>query len=150
MLILTWKQHWIQLYISKYCTSEKGWIQIRFVADNSGEVTPFDWYNAWVSISFKVNKTADSGNIAANDHSGIVNGSYSFLKNFDVKLNSKRVYDFSEANHAVKIKNLLQYSPVYAESTATNEFFYLNTNRNNNRNNRRTGCKNQLKPTELQ
>ena len=83
-----------------------------------------------MSISFKVNKTADGSNIAANDHSGIVNGSYSFLKNFDVKLNSKKVYDCKEANHAVKIKNLLQYSPVYAESTATNEFFYLNSNRN--------------------
>ena len=55
-------------------------------------------------INFKVNKTADSGNIAANDHSGIVNGSYSFLKNFDVKLNSKKVYDCNEANHAVKVK----------------------------------------------
>ena len=55
---------------------------------------------------------------------------YSFLKFFDVKLNSKMVYDCNETNHAVKIKNLLQYSPVYAESTATNEFFYLNTNRN--------------------
>ena len=55
-----------------------------------------------MSINFKVNKTADSGNIAANDDSGIVNGSYSFLKNFDVKLNSKKVYDFNEANHAVK------------------------------------------------
>ena len=83
-----------------------------------------------MSINFKVNKTADSDNIAANDHSDIVNGSYLFLKNFDVKLNSKKVYDFNEANHAVKIKNLPQYIPVYAESTATNEFFYLNSNRN--------------------
>ena len=83
-----------------------------------------------MSISFKVNKTADGSNIAANDHSGIVNGSYSFLKNFDVKLNSKKVYYCNEANHAFKIKNLLQYSPVYAESTATNEFSYLDTNRN--------------------
>ena len=52
------------------------------------------------------------------------------MKKFDVKLNSKKVYDCKEANHAVKIKNLLQYSPVYAESTATNEFSYLDTNRN--------------------
>ena len=73
---------------------------------------------------------ADSGNIAENDHSDIVNGSYSFLKNFDVKLYSKKVYDFNEANEPVKIKNLLQYIPVYAESTATDEFFYLNSNRN--------------------
>ena len=26
----------------------------RFVADNSGEVTPFDWYNARISLDFKV------------------------------------------------------------------------------------------------
>ena len=65
-----------------------------------------------MSINFKVNKTADSGNISANDRSGIVNGSYSFLKNFDVKLNSKKVYDCKEANHAVKIKicsNIVQF-----------------------------------------
>ena len=73
MMFLTWKQH---------CASVKGWIQIRFVADNSGEVTPFDWHNARMSINFKVNKTADGGNIAANDHSGIVNGSYSFFEKF--------------------------------------------------------------------
>ena len=65
-----------------------------------------------MSINFKVNKTADSGNISANDRSGIVNGSYSFLKNFDVKLNSKKVYDCKEANHAFKIKicsNIVQF-----------------------------------------
>ena len=26
----------------------------RFVVDNSGEVTPFDWYNARISLDFKV------------------------------------------------------------------------------------------------
>ena len=29
---------------------------LRFVADNKGEVTPFDWYNARLSVDFKVNK----------------------------------------------------------------------------------------------
>jgi len=36
----------------------------RFVADNSGEITPCDWYNSRLSISFKVNKLADGANIA--------------------------------------------------------------------------------------
>ena len=31
----------------------------RFVVDNSGEVTPFDWFNARLGVSFKVNKLAD-------------------------------------------------------------------------------------------
>ena len=101
----------------------------RFVVDNSGEVTPFDWYNARLGISFKVNKLADGGNIAGNDHNGIVNSIHSFIKNFDIKLNGKKVYDCNDANHCVNIKSLLEYSPVYAQSTATNEFFHLDTSR---------------------
>jgi len=53
-----------------------------FVSDNSGEVTPFDWYNARLGISFKVNKLADGANIAGNDHNGIVNSIHSFIRNF--------------------------------------------------------------------
>ena len=101
----------------------------RFVVDNSGEVTPFDWYNSRLGISFKVNKLADGANIAAEDHNGIVNSIHSFIKNFDIKLNGKKVYDCNDANHCVNIKSLLEYSPVYAQSTATNEFFHLDTSR---------------------
>ena len=50
----------------------------RFVVDNSGEVTPFDWYNARISLDFKVNWLANAGNIALADHNRIVNGSCSF------------------------------------------------------------------------
>ena len=102
----------------------------RFVVDNTGEVTPFDWYNARISLDFKVVLLANGGNIALADHNGIVNGSYSFLKHFDIKLNGKKVYDCNDANHAVNIKNLLEYSPSYADKTASNEFFYLDTSRN--------------------
>ena len=101
----------------------------RFVVDNTGEVTPFDWYNARISIDFKVVLLAAGGNIAADDHNGIVNGSYSFLKHFDIKLNGKKVYDCNDANHAVNIKNLLEYNPAYVKQTASNEFFYLDTTR---------------------
>ena len=101
----------------------------RFVVNNSGEVTPFDWYNARISLDFKVNLLANGGNIALADHNGIVNGSYSFLKHFDIKLNGKKLHDCNDANHAVNIKNLLEYSPSYAEKTASNEFFYLDTSR---------------------
>ncbi|CAH3142293.1 unnamed protein product, partial [Porites evermanni] len=102
----------------------------RFVVDNSGEVTPFDWYNARISLDFKVVLLANGGNIAVADHNGIVNGSYSFLKHFDIKLNGKKVYDCNDANHAVNIKNLLEYSPAYASKTASSEFFFLDTTRN--------------------
>ena len=62
----------------------------RFVVDNSGEVTPFDWYNARISLDFKVVLLANGGNIAVADHNGIVNGSYSFLKHFDIKLIARK------------------------------------------------------------
>ena len=101
----------------------------RFVVDNTGEVTPFDWYNSRIIVNFKVVLAANGGNIAAEDHNGIVNGSHSLINNFKVNLNGKKVYDLNDANHCVNIKNLLEYSPSYAESTATNEFFYLDTNR---------------------
>ena len=101
----------------------------RFAVDNSGEVTPLDWFNSRLGISFKVNKLADGANIANEDHNGIVNSIHSFIKNFDIKLNGKKVYDCNDANHSVNIKSLLEYSPVYTQSTATNEFFHLDTSR---------------------
>ena len=101
----------------------------RFVCDNSGEVTPLDWYNARLGISFKVNKLADGANIAVDDHNGIVNSIHSFIKNFDIKLNGKKVYDCNDANHCVNIKSLLEYSPAYIQSTGTNEFFHIDTTR---------------------
>ena len=99
----------------------------RFVADNTGEVTPFDWYNSRISVGFKVQKM-DNTAVAAGDRNGIVNGSHSLLKDIDITLNGRKVYDCNDANHSVNIKSLLEYSPSYVESTATNEFFYLDAN----------------------
>ena len=45
---------------------------LRFVADNTGESTPFDCYNARLSMDFKVNKLADGGNIAVADHLSLI------------------------------------------------------------------------------
>ena len=53
---------------------------MKFVADNSGETTPFDWYNARLSVNFKVDKLADHAAIAVNDYIGTVNGSNSLIK----------------------------------------------------------------------
>ena len=63
---------------------------IRFVADNTGEATPFDWYNARLSVEFKVDKLANAAVLATNDHNGIVNGSNSFIKKAEHHLKWKR------------------------------------------------------------
>ena len=100
----------------------------RFVADNAGEVSPFDWYNARLETDFKVVKIADGGNLAADDHNGIVNGSHSLINEITVNINGIQVYNCNYANHCVNIKNLLEYDRSYTK-TATNQFYYLDTSR---------------------
>ena len=101
----------------------------RFVVDNSGESTPFDWYHARFNVDINLEKLADGADVAANDHNGIVNSAFSLIKKLNVKMNGVDVYDCSEANQATNIKNLLEYSQGYSKSQGTNEFFYIDTNR---------------------
>ena len=102
---------------------------MKIVADNSGETTPFDWYNARLSVNFKVDKLADGANIALNDNIGTVNGSNSLIKKIQVRAEGREVYDCDYANHCVNIKNLLEYNPSYAKSVGTNEFYFPDTSR---------------------
>ena len=103
---------------------------IKIVADNTGETTPFDWYNARLSVDFKVDKLADHVALAVDDHNGMVNGSNTLIKKLNVTANGRPVYDCDYANHCVNIKNLLEYNPSYAKSVGTNEFYFLDTTRN--------------------
>ena len=107
---------------------------LRFVADNTGEATPFDWYNARFSVDFKVNQLANGANLDADgDNMGIVNGSSSFIEKLTILANGRDVYSCNYANHVVNIKNLLEYNPSYVESVAGNEFYYLDTTRHDER-----------------
>ena len=60
---------------------------------------------------------------------GMVNGSNSLTEKLTILANGRDVYSCNYANHVVNIKNLLEYNPSYAESIATNEFYYLDTSR---------------------
>ena len=102
---------------------------LKIVADNSGETTPFDWYNARLSVNFKVDKLADHAAIALNDNIGTVNGSNSLIKTIQVRAEGREVYDCDYANHCVNIKNLLEYNPSYAKSIGTNEYYFPDTSR---------------------
>ena len=105
---------------------------LKMVADNSGETTPFDWYNARLSVNFKVDKLVDHAAIAVNDNIGTVNGLYSLIKKIQVKAEGREVYDCDYANHCVNIKNLLEYNPSYAKRVGTNEYYFLDTSRRSN------------------
>ena len=101
----------------------------KFFVDNSEETTPLDWYHARFNVNFKLVLLANGGNIAVDDHNGMVNSAHSFIKKLIVKMNGNDVYTCSEANHVTNIKNLLEYSQGYSKSQGTNEFFYTDTNR---------------------
>ena len=105
---------------------------LKIVADNSGETTPFDWYNARLSVNFKVDKLADHAAIALNDNIGTVNGSNSLIKKIQVRAEGREVCDCDYANHCVNIKNLLEYNPSYAKSVGTNEYYFPDTSRHAN------------------
>ena len=79
-------------------------------------------------MDFKVSLLA-GGNLAAEDHNGIVNGSNSFIKKLTILANGKEVYSCNEANHVANIKNLLEYNSSYAKSIGTKEFYYPDTSR---------------------
>ena len=101
----------------------------RFVADNTGEATPFDWFNARISADFKV-QLLDGTNFNNNNlKSGVVNGSSSLIQKLGILANGRDVYSCNYANHVVNIKNLLEHNPSYVDSVATNEFYYLDTTR---------------------
>ena len=127
---------------------------LKFVADNTGETTPFDWYNARISMDFKVEKhdgtdfaigdhVDDDSILVANiaditayeaDQMGIVNGANSFISRLSVLANGRELYQCNYANHCVNIKNLLEYNKTYADSVATNEFYFLDTSTSANKN----------------
>ena len=100
-----------------------------FVADNSGEVPPFDWYNARIIVDFNVQLLADGANIAVDDHNGIVNGSHSLINRLKVETNGQKIYDSDNCNQAVNIKNLLDYTRQFSKDMGTNQLFFLDTNR---------------------
>ena len=102
---------------------------LRFVADNTGEATPFDWYNARLSVDFKVDKISNAAALTLTDHNGIVNGSNSFIQKLSITVNGRRGYSCYYANHCVNIKNFLEYNTSYAKSIRTNEFYFLDTTR---------------------
>ena len=102
---------------------------LKTVVDNSGETTPFEWYNARLSVDFKVDKLADHAAIVVGDTIGTVNGSNTLIKKIKVIAEGREVYDCDYANHCVNIKNLLEYNTSYAKSVGTNEYYFLDTTR---------------------
>ena len=101
----------------------------KFVVDGKS----LDWYNARLSLYFKLTKI-NGNNVIINDKNGMVNGASSFIKKISFSINGKEVYQCNSANHVVNIKNLLEFDTSYLETVASNEFYFLDTTNSPNRN----------------
>ena len=92
-----------------------------------------DWYNARLSLYFKLTKLNGTA-ITPTDKNGIVNGVNSFIKKISFGINGREVYQCNSPNHVVNIKNLLEFDTSYAETIGSNEFYYLDTTNSPNKN----------------
>ena len=101
----------------------------KFVVDSES----LDWYNARLSMYFKLTKLIGR-NVIIDDKNGIVDGASSFVKKISFSINGKEIYQCNSVNHVVNIKNLIEYNTSYAETIASNEFYYLDTTNSPNRN----------------
>ena len=86
----------------------------------------FDWYNAYFEVDFKVVQDENAEYLAATPIA-MINDAASLIADMQVKQNGKTVYDSNNLYRVTNIKNLLTISQDYANSSATSEYFYLDT-----------------------
>ena len=87
----------------------------------------FDWYNAYLDITFKVIKFADGTGYEAVNAVAMIIGAASLISVLRVKQNGKVVYDGTNLFRVTNIRDLLEMSRDYAETTGTSEYFHLDT-----------------------
>ena len=86
----------------------------------------FDWFNAYFEVDFKVVQEANADYLAA-VRIAMINDAASLIADMQVKQNGKTVYDSNNLYRVTNIKNLLTMSQDYANTSATSEYFYLDT-----------------------
>ena len=102
--------------------------QHRFIIDNTAEINPIDWYNAFFEVEFKLVKLADNAtNFAAADMCTMNNG-LSLIKEIRVLSEGESVYNNNiSANEGANLLTLLNYTKSYTDSVGSDQFFNLDT-----------------------
>ena len=101
--------------------------QHRFIIDNTAEINPIDWYNAFFEVEFKLVKLADAANFVAADKCTMNNG-LSLIKEIRVLSEGESVYNNNiSANEGANLLTLLNYTKSYADSVGSDQFFYIDT-----------------------
>ena len=86
----------------------------------------FDWFSAYFEVDFKVVQESNA-NYLATVRIAMINDAASLIADMQVKQNGKTVYDSNNLYKVTNIKNLLTMSQDYTNSSATSEYFYLDT-----------------------
>ena len=106
--------------------------QHRFIIDNTAEINPIDWYNAFFEVEFKLVKLADNATNFADDNTAAnlctMNNGLSLIKEIRVLSEGESVYNNNiSANEGANLLTLLNYTKSYADSVGSDQFFYLDT-----------------------
>ena len=102
--------------------------QHRFIIDNTAEINPIDWFNAFFEVEFKLVKLADNTtNFGAADKCTMNNG-LSLIKEIRVLSEGESVYNNNiSANEGANLLTLLNYTKSYADSVGSDQFLYIDT-----------------------
>ena len=105
--------------------------QHRFIIDNTAEINPIDWYNAFFEVEFKLVKLADAANFAIENEAAnlcTMNNGLSLIKEIRVLSEGESVYNNNiSANECANLMTLLNYTKSYADSVGSDQFFYIDT-----------------------
>ena len=86
----------------------------------------FDWFKSYFEVDFKVVQDANAEYLAAT-RIAMIADAVSLIADLQGEQNGKTVYDSNNLYRVTNIKNLLTMSQDYANSSATREYFYLDT-----------------------
>ena len=107
--------------------------QHRFIIDNTAEINPIDWYNAFFEVEFKLVKLADNTanfgeDIKVGANLCTMNNGLSLIKEIRVLSEGESVYNNNiSANECANLLTLLNYTKSYADSVGSDQFFYIDT-----------------------
>ena len=106
--------------------------QHRFLIDNTAEINPIDWYNAFFEVEFKLVKLGNNNQTYAADNAAAnlctMNNGLSIIKEIRVLSEGESVYNNNiSANEGANLLTLLNYTKSYADSVGSDQFFYLDT-----------------------
>ena len=98
----------------------------KFAVDSTHDINPIDWYNAYFELDFKITEM-DNTNYAADDDISIINGGFGIIDEFSVDFDGVKVLDSQKTNHAMNIKNLVDFTKDYSDKIGPAMFHYPDT-----------------------